>query len=308
MIEAHALTKRYGDVTAVQDLSFMVRPGMITGFLGRNGAGKSTTMRMIVGLHRPTSGTVTVAGHLYRDLPQPLREVGTLLDAKAVHPGLTAHTHLRALASSNGIRATRVDEVLDLAGLADVGGRRAGTFSLGMGQRLGIAAALLGDPPIIMLDEPLNGLDPDGVHWLRNLLRELAGQGRTVFFSSHLMSEMALVADRLIILHHGRLIADTTLTDLIQNHSVNTVVAQVHDHAERKALVEILHRDPAASATAEDNGTVTARGITAEQLGRRARDAGVALAELTTRTSSLEDVFMTITDGSRPTPQSREIA
>lgn len=303
MIEAKELTKRYGEVTAVDDVSFTVRPGMVTGFLGRNGAGKSTTMRMIVGLHRPTSGSVTVAGHQYRDLPVPVRQIGTLLDARAVHPGMSARGHLRALAASSAIGAERVDEVLDMVGLSAVATRRAGTFSLGMGQRLGIAAALLGDPQIVMFDEPLNGLDPDGVHWLRGLLRQLADQGRTVFFSSHLMSEMALVADRLIILHRGRIVTDTTLTELLQQHSDNTVSARVPDAVERRTLTSILQRRPGVEVADEGNGAISVSGVTPTELGLHAREVGVALAGLTERMKSLEDVFMDVTNGTQARPE-----
>lgn len=294
MIEAYELTKRYGDVAAVGGVSFTVRPGMVTGFLGRNGAGKSTTMRMVVGLHRPTSGSIAVSGRRYGDLAVPLRELGTLLDAKAVNPGMSARDHLRVLAVSNGIPKRRVDEVLDQVGLAKVAGRRTGTFSLGMGQRLGIAGALLGDPPILMFDEPLNGLDPDGVHWLRALLRELADEGRTVFLSSHLMSEMALVADRLIVLDWGRLIADTTLNELLREHSNSAVVGKIADPTERRRFVTALGRSGSA-VTIEHDGRVVVQGIDADEFGRHARDAGVALSELVTRTDSLEDVFMSMT-------------
>lgn len=308
MIEAHALTKHYGDVVAVHDVSFTVRAGMVTGFLGRNGAGKSTTMRMIVGLHRPTSGTVTVGGRRYRDLPVPLRAMGALLDAKAVHPGMTARDHLRFLATSNGIPARRVDEVLELAGLAHVAGRRTGTFSLGMGQRLGIAAALLGDPPVVMLDEPLNGLDPDGVHWLRGLLRGLADEGRTVFLSSHLMSETALIADRLVILHEGRLLADTTLDELLDEHSESSVLVRVEDPAERQRLIRRIGDSGSAAVTAAEDGSFVAHGTTPARIGRQARDAGIALAELAQHSRSLEDVFMDITSGSRRIGNAKEAA
>ena len=214
MIEARSLTKRYGAQLAVQSLSFEVRPGSVTGFLGPNGSGKSTTMRMIMGLDRPDAGQALVAGRRYRDLPWPLREVGAVLEAKGFHPGRSAHSHLTALAASNDDPRSRVDEVLDLVGLTDAARRRAGNFSLGMGQRLGVAAALLGDPQVLLLDEPVNGLDPEGVRWIRNLLRSLAGQGRTVFVSSHLIAEMALTADRLVVIGRGRLLADTTVTEL----------------------------------------------------------------------------------------------
>src|SRR6478609_7958439 len=223
MIEARGLTKRYGDKVAVDGLSFTVRPGIVTGFLGPNGAGKSTTMRMVLGLDRPTAGSATVNGRAYADLAAPLHEVGALLEAKAVHTSRSAFNHLRALAATHGIPRRRVDEVIDLVGLTEVARKRAGGFSLGMGQRLGIAAALLGDPQTVMLDEPVNGLDPDGILWIRNLLKELAAQGRTVFVSSHLMSEMALTAEHLIVVGRGRLIADTSVSAFIEAASRNSV-------------------------------------------------------------------------------------
>ena len=214
MIEARGLVKRYGSTIAVDHLSFDVRPGTVTGFLGPNGAGKSTTMRMMLGLDRPDSGTVRISGQDYHDLHSPLREVGALLEAKAFHPGRSARAHLAALAASSAIPRARVDEVLDMVGLSSAAGRRAGKFSLGMGQRLGVAAALLGDPAVLLLDEPVNGLDPEGVRWIRNLLKSLAAQGRTVFVSSHLISEMALTAERLVVIGRGRLLADTTVAEL----------------------------------------------------------------------------------------------
>jgi ABC-2 type transport system ATP-binding protein len=214
MIEAQNLTKRYGGTLAVNALSFGVRPGSVTGFLGPNGSGKSTTMRLILGLDRPDAGQARVGGHRYRELRWPLREVGAMLEAKAFHPGRSARSHLAALAAGNAIPRSRVDEVLDLVGLSAVAGRRAGKFSLGMGQRLGVAAALLGDPAVLLLDEPVNGLDPEGVRWIRTLLRSLAAQGRTVFVSSHLISEMALTAERLVVIGRGRLLADTTVAGL----------------------------------------------------------------------------------------------
>ncbi|HEY0279347.1 MAG TPA: ATP-binding cassette domain-containing protein [Solirubrobacterales bacterium] len=214
MIEARGLTKRYGSRLAVDALSFDVRPGTVTGFLGPNGSGKSTTMRMILGLDRPGRGQVRVGGRRYRELRWPLREVGALLEARAFHPGRSARSHLSALAAAGAIPRARVDEVLDLVGLADVATRRAGKFSLGMGQRLGVAAALLGDPEVLLLDEPMNGLDPEGIHWIRNLLKALAAQGRTVFVSSHLIGEMALTAERLVVIGRGRLLADTTVAEL----------------------------------------------------------------------------------------------
>ena len=214
MIEIRGLIKRYGPTTAVDGLSFSVQPGVVTGFLGRNGSGKSTTMRLIMGLDHPDAGKVTIGGRPYQRLDWPMSEVGALLEARAFHPGRSARAHLGALAAAGGIARSRVDEVLGLVGLTDVAGRRAGTFSLGMAQRLGIAAALLGDPAVLLLDEPVNGLDPEGIHWVRNLMKSLAAQGRTVFVSSHLISEMALTADRLIVVGRGRLLADTTVAEL----------------------------------------------------------------------------------------------
>jgi len=214
MIEIRGLIKRYGPTTAVDGLSFSVQPGVVTGFLGRNGSGKSTTMRLIMGLDHPDAGKVTIGGRPYQRLDWPMSEVGALLEARAFHPGRSARAHLGALAAAGGIARSRVDEVLGLVGLTGVAGRRAGTFSLGMAQRLGIAAALLGDPAVLLLDEPVNGLDPEGIHWVRNLMKSLAAQGRTVFVSSHLISEMALTADRLIVVGRGRLLADTTVAEL----------------------------------------------------------------------------------------------
>ncbi len=214
MIEVRDLTKRYGSTLAVDTLSFNVRPGMVTGFLGPNGSGKSTTMRLILGLDEPDAGEARIGGRRYRDLRWPLREAGALLEAKAFHPGRSAHAHLHALAASNGIDRRRVDEVLDLVGLAGAARKRAGTFSLGMAQRLGIAAALLGDPPVLLLDEPVNGLDPAGIHWIRDLLKSLAGQGRAVFVSSHLISEIALLAEHLVVIGQGQLLADTSVAEL----------------------------------------------------------------------------------------------
>ena len=214
MIEARGLVKRYGPTTAVDNLSFDVRPGTVTGFLGPNGAGKSTTMRMMLGLDRPDAGSVTINGQSYRDMRSPLREVGALLEAKAFHPGRTARSHLAALAASNDIPRRRVNDVLDITGIDKAADRRAGKFSLGMAQRLGIAAALLGDPPVLILDEPVNGLDPEGIRWIRNLMKSLAAEGRTVFVSSHLIAEMALTAERLIVIGAGRLLADTTVAEL----------------------------------------------------------------------------------------------
>ncbi|MET8243901.1 ATP-binding cassette domain-containing protein [Streptomyces sp. NPDC005202] len=292
MIEAQQLTKRYGEKTAVDGLDFVVRPGTVTGFLGPNGAGKSTTMRMIIGLDTPTSGSVTVGGRRYAQHRAPLQEVGALLEAKSVHPGRSAYHHLNALALTHGIPRRRVDEVIDLAGLGSVAKKRAGAFSLGMGQRLGIAAALLGDPQTVMLDEPVNGLDPEGVLWIRNLLTQLAAGGRTVFVSSHLMTEMALVADHLIVVGRGRLLADTTVRDLIREVGGDTVKVATQDPARlREALagpgVEIVGR-----AGSEE---LQVTGLTARAIGLKAAEHGIALFELSARTVSLEEAFMDLT-------------
>ncbi|MEU7856876.1 ABC transporter ATP-binding protein [Nonomuraea sp. NPDC049141] len=289
MIQLNGLTKRYGEVLAVDDLTFTVRPGLVTGFLGPNGAGKSTTMRMIIGLDRPTSGSVTVNGRAYRDLPQPLREVGALLEAQAVHPHRSAYNHLRYLAQTNGIHDRRVAEVLDLVGLTDAAGRRAGVFSLGMSQRLGIAAALLGDPPVLLFDEPVNGLDPEGVLWIRTLMRGLAAEGRTVLVSSHLMGEMALTADRLVVIGKGRLIADAetaTFTDTGEGVLVRTPEGVMFT---RLLLLA------GARVRAGLDGELIVTGLTAPDIGRLAATEGVPLFELAPRRTSLEEAFMELT-------------
>ena len=239
MIVAPGLTKTYGAKPAVDGISFTVEPGRVTGFLGPNGAGKSTTMRMILGLDRPTAGSVTVNGRRYADSPAPLREVGALLEAQAVHPGRSARNHLRWLAASNGIPAERVDEVLELVGLEKVAGQRVGKFSLGMGQRLGIAVALLGDPPVVVLDEPVNGLDPEGIRWVRNLARQLAAEGRTVFVSSHLMSEMALTADHLVVIGRGKVLADCSMSEFIADHATSYVRVR---SPQRGEVADVLRR------------------------------------------------------------------
>ncbi|MCU7821040.1 ATP-binding cassette domain-containing protein [Kitasatospora sp. DSM 101779] len=292
MIEAHRLTKRYGEKTAVDGLDFTVRPGTVTGFLGPNGAGKSTTMRMIVGLDAPTSGSVRVNGRRYAEHSAPLQEVGALLEAKSIHPGRSAFNHLMALAHTHGIPRSRVDEVIGLTGLQSVAKRRAGAFSLGMGQRLGIAAALLGDPATVMLDEPVNGLDPEGVLWIRNLLSGLAAEGRTVFVSSHLMSEVALVADHLIVVGRGRLLADTTVQDLVRQAGGDVVKVATADPARlREVLV-----GPGVEITGEAGSEeLLVTGLTARAIGLRAAEHGIALFELATRTVSLEEAFMDLT-------------
>ncbi|MFI1538313.1 ABC transporter ATP-binding protein [Streptomyces anandii] len=292
MIEARQLTKRYGEKTAVDGLDFTVRPGTVTGFLGPNGAGKSTTMRMIVGLDAPTSGSVTVNGRRYPQHRAPLQEVGALLEAKSVHPGRSAHNHLKALALTHGIPGRRVDEVIELAGLGSVARKRAGAFSLGMGQRLGIAAALLGDPQTVMLDEPVNGLDPEGVLWIRNLLTRLASEGRTVFVSSHLMSEMALVADHLIVVGRGRLLADTTVRDLIRETGGDTVKVATADPAR---LRDVLAGPDVVVTGRVGSEELQVTGLTAREIGLKAAEHGIALFELSARTVSLEDAFMELT-------------
>ncbi|WP_433235168.1 ABC transporter ATP-binding protein [Actinomadura nitritigenes] len=291
MIEAKGLTKRYGDKTAVDDLSFTVRPGVVTGFLGPNGAGKSTTMRMILGLDRPTSGSVTVNGRPYADHAAPLHEVGALLEAKAVHTGRTAHNHLLALAATTGIPRSRVDEVTDLVGLRDVARKRAGGFSLGMGQRLGIASALLGDPRTLILDEPVNGLDPEGILWIRNLLKDLAAEGRAVFVSSHLMSEMALTADHLIVIGRGRLIADTSVTEFIERASTGRVKVRSPEAARLRDLLA----GPSVTVAEPEEGTVLVSGLTSDQIGRTASANGITLLELSPQQASLEEAFMELT-------------
>ncbi|MEV7775042.1 ATP-binding cassette domain-containing protein [Kitasatospora sp. NPDC086791] len=292
MIEAHQLTKRYGEKTAVDRLDFTVRPGTVTGFLGPNGAGKSTTMRMIVGLDAPTSGTVRVNGRRYAEHAAPLQEVGALLEAKSIHPGRSAFNHLMAQAHTHGIPRRRVEEVIELTGLQSVARKRAGAFSLGMGQRLGIASALLGDPATVMLDEPVNGLDPEGVLWIRNLLTALAAEGRTVFVSSHLMSEMALVADHLIIVGRGRLLADTTVQELVRQAGGDAVkVASADPAALRSALA-----GPGVEVTGlAGSEELLVTGRTAREIGLAAAERGIALFELTPRTVSLEEAFMELT-------------
>jgi ABC-2 type transport system ATP-binding protein len=291
VIEARGLTKRYGDKTAVDGLTFTVRPGVVTGFLGPNGAGKSTTMRMVLGLDRPTEGSATVGGRTYADLPAPLHEVGALLEARAVHTSRSARNHLRALAATHGIPDRRVEEVIDLVGLGDVARKRAGGFSLGMGQRLGIASALLGDPPTVILDEPVNGLDPEGIRWVRELLKALAAEGRTIFVSSHLMSEMALTAEHVIVVGRGRLIADMSVEELIRGASVNTVLVRSPEAQRLRAA--LAGPDVTVSSTQADVLEVT--GLPAARIGDTARDLGVAVHELTPQRASLEEAFMEMT-------------
>jgi len=291
MIEAVGLTKRYGKKTAVDGISFTVKPGMVTGFLGPNGAGKSTTMRLIVGLDRPTNGSVTVNGANYINLRAPLREVGVLLDAKAVHTGRSAENHLLALAATHGIGHKRVDEVIALTGLESVARRRVGGFSLGMGQRLGIAAALLGDPSVLILDEPVNGLDPEGVIWVRELTRYLASEGRTIFLSSHLMSEMAQTADHIIVLGRGRVIADAPVA-AIEALAAGDVVRVRTPDVERFAGILA---DAGATVTASGSDLLQVSGTPAPRIGELAAQQGIVLHELTPVAGSLEDAYLALT-------------
>jgi ABC-2 type transport system ATP-binding protein len=293
VIAARALTKTYGTKAAVDGVTFTVEPGRVTGFLGPNGAGKSTTMRMVLGLDRPTSGSVTVNGRRYAETPAPLREVGALLEAHAIHPGRSARAHLRWLAMSNGIPAGRVDEVLDLVGLTAVAGQRAGRFSLGMGQRLGIAAALLGDPPVVVLDEPVNGLDPEGIRWVRTLARQLAAEGRTVFVSSHLMSEMSLTADHLVVIGRGRVLADCSMADFIAEHAASYVRVRSPQRAEVADVLRLAGLD-----VERHDDELRVQGLDPAGIGELVGDKGLYLHELTLVRSSLEDAFMTLTAGS----------
>ena len=291
MIEATDLTKKYGDRTAVDDLTFTVRPGIVTGFLGPNGAGKSTTMRMILGLDAPTSGTVTVEGKPYSELRKPLQTIGALLDARAVHTSRSAYDHLRALAATHGIANSRVHAVIDMVGLQDVARKRAGGFSLGMGQRLGIASALLADPGTLILDEPVNGLDPEGIRWIRDLLKSLAAEGRTVFVSSHLMSEMALTADHAIIVGRGRLIADLPMAELIEQASSDVVVVR----SPQAATLASALAGTGVVITSSEQDTLEITGLSAAQIGERARELDIGLHQLADKQASLEEAFMEMT-------------
>jgi ABC-2 type transport system ATP-binding protein len=296
MIQAVGLTKQYGASTAVYNLSFQVRPGTVTGFLGPNGSGKSTTMRMILGLDAPTSGQVTIGGLPYRQLPNAPRRVGALLDAKAVHGGRSARQHLLSLAQLSGIPARRVDEVLGVVGLQGVAGRRSKNYSLGMGQRLGIAGALLGDPEVLLFDEPVNGLDPEGIHWVRNLMRGLAAEGRTVFVSSHLMSEMALTADHLIVIGRGQLLADMSVKDFIARHSTGYALVRTPEDEQREALGKAL---TAAGGTVrpEQDGALRVSGLELPKISDVAHEADVRLWELSPHQASLEEAYMRLTGG-----------
>lgn len=291
MITADGLTKRYGTATVVEDLTFEVRPGVVTGFLGPNGSGKSTTMRMIVGLDAPTSGSARVDGKPYPELGWPMREVGALLDAKAFHPARSVRNHLRSLALASAIPFRRADEVLDLVGLSSVAGRRAGNLSLGMGQRLGIAAALLGDPGVLLFDEPVNGLDPEGIRWVRNFLRDLAGEGRTVFVSSHLISEMALTADHLVVIGRGRLITETSVADFIARSGGGGVRLVSPDRAAFASTLSGL----GVKVGDGGGGALTVRGLTGPQIADVAAQHGLRVHELTPIAASLEDAFMELT-------------
>ncbi|MBT2524772.1 ATP-binding cassette domain-containing protein [Streptomyces sp. ISL-99] len=308
MIELTGLTKRYGEKVAVDHLTFTVRPGIVTGFLGPNGAGKSTTMRMVLGLDNPTAGDVRIDGKHYADLRDPLKYIGALLDAKAMHGGRSAYNHLLCLAQSNGIPRSRVSEVLETVGLTSVAKKRAKGFSMGMGQRLGIAGALLGDPEILMFDEPVNGLDPEGIHWIRNLMKTLASQGRTVFVSSHLMSEMALTADHLVVIGQGRLLADTSMAAFIRENSRSYVRLR---SPQQERLRDVMY-EAGITAVSAANGSLEVDGVTSEQLGDLAARHQLVLHELSPQQASLEEAFMRLTaesveyhahsDGERPNP------
>ena len=292
-IEARGLTKRYGDKLAVDDLSFDVKPGYVTGFLGPNGAGKSTTMRLIMGLDEPDAGTVAVNGRRYHDLGRPLREVGALLEARAIHPGRSARAHLWMLARTNQIPRARVDEVLDLVGLLSVADQHVGQFSLGMSQRLGIAVALLGDPGVLMFDEPVNGLDTDGIRWVRGLLRRLASEGRAVFVSSHLMSEMALTADHVVVIGRGRLIAEMPIGEFTAQNSNAYITVRSPSLGRFRSVLE----REGATVTAQDGESLSVRGLSQERIGELAWGNGIVLHELATQSASLEEAFVESTEG-----------
>jgi ABC-2 type transport system ATP-binding protein len=294
VIQVKGITKRYKETVAVDDLSFEVRSGQVTGFLGPNGSGKSTTMRMIMGLDAPDAGSVTINGRAYQHLPVPLREVGALLEAKAIHPGRSAYNHLWYLAQSNDIPRARVDEVLDMVGLTEVAGKRAGKFSLGMGQRLGIAGALLGDPEVLLFDEPINGLDPEGILWVRNLLKRLASEGRAVFVSSHLMSEMALTADHLVVIGRGHLISTGSVTEFIAQSTSQFVRVRSPRSDELARLLAAEH----VQVTNEDDGALSVSGISSADIGELAGASGIYLHELSPQMASLEDAFMELTKDS----------
>ncbi|HXM86468.1 MAG TPA: ATP-binding cassette domain-containing protein [Solirubrobacteraceae bacterium] len=292
MIDVRGVTKRYGEKLAVDDLTFQVQPGVVTGFLGPNGAGKSTTMRLILGLDAPTDGFATVNGKPYRELSAPLHEIGAMLEAHAIHTGRSAYNHLLALAQTHRIPRSRVDEVIELVGLRAVARKRVGSFSLGMGQRLGVAAALLGDPGAVILDEPANGLDPEGIHWIRNLLKSLAAEGRTVFLSSHLMSEMAQTAEHLIVIGRGRLIADTSVAEFVRLASSGADV-RVRSPAATELAEALLGNG--AKVTSVEHGLLDVSGLTGERIGEVALAARIVISELTPRQASLEEAFISLT-------------
>ena len=301
LIQARELTKRYGDKVAVDHLSFDVEPGVVTGFLGPNGAGKSTTMRLITGLDRPDAGMATIGGRAYAQLVRPLSVVGALLEARSLHPGRSARDHLLYLAQTQDIPARRVNEVLDLVGLAEVARKRAGGFSLGMTQRLGLAAAMLGDPPVLLLDEPGNGLDPEGIRWIRNFMRELAANGRTVFVSSHLMSEMAVTADRLVVIGRGQLIADCSTQEFIERSSERSVLVRTPGQERLRELIAAeggTVRDGSGTGNGTGDGAMIVTGLPAPRIGELAASASLVLHELTPQLPSLEEAFMELTAGS----------
>ena len=297
LIQARELTKRYGDKVAVDHLSFDIEPGVVTGFLGPNGAGKSTTMRLITGLDRPDDGTATIGGLAYAQLVKPLTVVGAVLEARSLHPGRSARSHLLFLAQTQGIPARRVEEVLDLVGLLEVARKRAGGFSLGMTQRLGLAAAMLGNPPVLLLDEPSNGLDPEGIRWIRNFMRQLAGEGRTVFVSSHLMSEMAVTADRLVVIGRGRLIADCSTQEFIERSSERSVLVRTPDDERLRELIS-AEGGTVRDGSGADDGAMVVTGLPASRIGELAASASLVLHELTPQLPSLEEAFMELTAGS----------
>ncbi|NNN00822.1 MAG: ABC transporter ATP-binding protein [Acidimicrobiaceae bacterium] len=290
MLKVEHLTKQYGSTTAVDDLNFEVKSGVVTGFLGPNGSGKSTTMRIILGLDHPSKGRATVNGQNYADLKSPLREVGALLDAKAVHPGRTARNHLRSLATSNQIKLSRVDEVLEFTGITSVANKRVGGFSLGMSQRLGIAAALLGDPAVLLFDEPVNGLDPEGIRWIREFFRSLAAEGRTVFVSSHLMSEMAVSADQIIVIGRGKFITQGSVDDLTKT-AQGSVLVRTSD----PTLLQQVLLSHGAQVQATNESMLTVSGLSSDEVGKIAFASGLTLYELTPQRASLEEVFMDLT-------------
>ncbi|HEY9311582.1 ABC transporter ATP-binding protein [Williamsia sp.] len=299
-IEVRRLRKSYGSKLVIDDLSFDVEPGVVTGFLGPNGSGKSTTMRLIVGLDHPNRGSAHIGGVAYAQLAQPLRVVGTLLDSEAIHPGRSAYNHLLYLSQTQLIPRDRIDQVLELVGLVDAKGQRTGSFSLGMRKRLGIAAALLGDPPVLILDEPINGLDPDGILWMRNLMKELASEGRTVFVSSHLMSEMARTADNLIVIDRGRLIARCTTRELISNRGQATVLVRSSDQAQLAAHISAA----GGTITADDHDALTVHSLSARRVGELAGRNHIFIYELTPMEATLEEAFMTLTHPAETPPES----